>query len=63
MLVRSLGLLLLLNAGDNAPRRTSSADDVLVCDGEEVTLVDSELATDLGMRSDWETHISDCSVM
>ena len=47
VLVGALGLLLLLNAGDDAPGSTAGADDVLVGDGKEVALVDCELATDL----------------
>lgn len=47
MLLRALGLLLLLNGGDNAPRGTAGTDNVLVRDGEEVALVDSELAANL----------------
>lgn len=47
VLVRALGLLLLLDAGDDAPRGTTRADHVLVGHGEEVALVDSELTADL----------------
>lgn len=47
VLVGALGLLLLLDAGDDAPGSTTGADDVLVGDGKEVALVDCELATDL----------------
>jgi hypothetical protein len=47
VLVGALGLLLLLDAGDDAPGSTAGADDVLVGDGKEVALVDCELATDL----------------
>jgi hypothetical protein len=48
MLVGTLGLLLLLNGGDDAPRGTASANDVLVSDREKVTLVDGELTAELG---------------
>lgn len=51
VLVRALGLLLLLDAGDDAPRGTAGADDVLVGDREEVALVDCELAADLSRAS------------
>ena len=47
VLVGALGLLLLLDAGDDAPGSTAGADDVLVGHGKEVALVDCELATDL----------------
>ena len=47
VLVGALGLLLLLNAGDDAPGSTAGADDVLVGNGKEVALVYCELATDL----------------
>jgi hypothetical protein len=46
MLVRALGLLLLLDGGDDSPRRTPRADDVLVCDGEEVALVNGKFTAD-----------------
>jgi len=48
VLIGTLGLLLLLNGGDNAPAGTAGADDVLVGDREQVALVDGELATELG---------------
>lgn len=44
----TLGLLLLLDGGDDAPRGTAGADDVFVSDAEEITLVDCELASNLG---------------
>ena len=47
VLVGALGLLLLLDAGDDAPGSTAGADDVLVGDGKEVALVNCELAADL----------------
>ena len=47
VLIGALGLLLLLDGGDDAPRGTAGTDDVLVSDGKQVTLVNSELATDL----------------
>lgn len=48
VLVGTLGLLLLLDGGDDAPRGTAGANDVLVSDGEEVTLVDGKFAAQLG---------------
>jgi hypothetical protein len=47
VLVGALGLLLLLDAGNDAPGSTAGADDVLVRDGKEVALVNCELAADL----------------
>ena len=47
VLLGALGLLLLLNRGDDAPRGTSCSDDVLVGDGKEVALVNGELTADL----------------
>lgn len=47
VLVRALLLFLLLNRGDDAPRRTPGADDVLVGDRKQVALVDGEFTTDL----------------
>ena len=47
VLVGALGVLLLLDAGDDSPGSTTGADEVLVGDGKEVALVDCELATDL----------------
>lgn len=47
VLVSALALLLLLDAGDDAPRGTAGADDVLVGHGKEVALVDCELAANL----------------
>ena len=50
VLVHTLSLLLLLDARDDAPRSTTGADYVLVGHGEQVTLVDGKLATDLLLR-------------
>jgi hypothetical protein len=47
VLLGALGLLLLLDRGDDAPRGTSCSDDVLVGDGKEVALVNGELTADL----------------
>lgn len=43
----TLGLLLLLDGGNNAPRGTAGANNVLVGDREKVTLIDSKLSADL----------------
>ena len=54
MLIRTLLLLLLLDRGDDAPGSTTGANNVLVGDGKEIALVDSELTSELsrvsGMR-------------
>jgi len=42
-LISAFALLLLLNAWDDSPRGTSSADDVLVRDWQQVTFLDSQL--------------------
>jgi hypothetical protein len=47
VLVGALGLLLLLNGRDDAPGSTSGADHVLVGHGQEVSLVNGELAAQL----------------
>jgi hypothetical protein len=49
MLVGALGLLLLLNRRDDSPRCPSCADHILVCNGEEVSFVNRELAAKLSM--------------
>ena len=43
MVIITSALLLLLDGGNNTPRGPTSADDVLVGDGEEVSLLDGEL--------------------
>ena len=43
----TLGLLLLLDGGDDAPRGTAGTNNVLVGNGEQVALIDSELAANL----------------
>jgi len=45
--VGTLGLFLLLDRGDNAPGSTSSADDILVGNGQQVSLIDCELSAQL----------------
>ena len=47
VLVRALGLLLLLNGGDDAPRGTSSTDDILVSDRQKIPLVDRKFTSEL----------------
>lgn len=51
MLLRALGLLLLLDGGDDAPGGTAGTNNVLVSDGQEVALIDGKLATNLHNRS------------
>lgn len=53
VLIGTLGLLLLLDGGDDAPGGTTGANDVLVGNGQKVTLVDSELATNLNLCQSW----------
>ena len=43
-----VGVALLLDGGDDAPRRTAGTDDVLVGDGEKVALLNGELLGLLG---------------
>jgi hypothetical protein len=57
VLIGAFGLLLLLDGGDDAPRGTSRADDVLVGDREEVALVDSELTAQLGYLLHVRDHL------
>lgn len=47
VLLGALGFLLLLDGRNNAPRGTAGANHVLVGDGEEIALVDSELTAQL----------------
>lgn len=47
VLIRALGLLFLLDAGDDSPRSATRPDHVLVGHGEQVTLVNGKLAADL----------------
>jgi hypothetical protein len=56
VLLRALGLLLLLDRGDDAPRRASGADNVLVGDGEEVALVDGQLTANLHCVSSYRSE-------
>ena len=56
VLVGTLGLFLLLDRGDNAPRSTSSSDDVLVGNGQEVSLVNGKLTTQLCHASSVMSH-------
>ena len=58
VLLGSLGLLLLLDRGDNAPRGTSGTDDVLVGNGQKVALVNAELSTKLSH----ENMSADCKI-
>ena len=47
VLIRALGLLLLLDGGDDAPRGPAGTDNVLVRNGKQITFINGELATDL----------------
>lgn len=48
VLLGALGFLLLLDRGDDSPRGTSSTNNVLVRDGQQVTLIHGKLSTKLG---------------
>lgn len=48
VLIGALSLLLLLDGGDDSPRGTAGADNVLVGNGQQVALIDGELTTELG---------------
>ena len=53
VLVGALGFLLLLDGGNDSPGGTSGPNDVLVGNGEEISLVDRKLTTQLAhVRSD-----------
>lgn len=54
MLIRALGLLFLLDAGDDAPGSTARANHVLVGNREEVALIDRKLAADLSRRGQYK---------
>lgn len=47
VLVGALGLLLLLDARDDSPRCTSSTDDVLVSNRQEIALIDGKFTAKL----------------
>ena len=61
----ALRFLLLLNRGDNSPRRTAGTDDVLVGNGKEVSLLDRELLVRRGnglhvldhLYADWSARL------
>jgi hypothetical protein len=46
-----LGLLLLLDAGNDTPASTSGTNNILVGDGQKVTLVDGEFTAKLQQQS------------
>jgi len=48
VLLGTLGLLLLLDGGDDTPAGAAGSDNVLVGDREQVALVDGELTAELG---------------
>ena len=47
VLIGTLGLFLLLDGRDDSPRSTSCAYDILVCNGEQIALIDGKLTTQL----------------
>lgn len=47
VLFRALRFLLLLDRGDDAPGGTPGSDDVLVGNGQKISLVNSEFSTEL----------------
>ncbi len=51
MLIGTLRFFLLLDGRDYTPRGTSSPDHVLVGDGKQISLVDSELTAELKVMS------------
>ena len=53
----ALGLLLLLDGGDDSPRGTTSTDYVLVGDGKEVSLLNGELLVRSGNRLHVLNHL------
>lgn len=56
VLLRALGFLLLLNGGDDAPGGTAGTNDVLVGNRQQVTLIDSKLASDLVIQVNKSTR-------
>lgn len=50
VLLRALGLLLLLDGGDDAPGGTAGTNNVLVSNGQEVALIDGKLAANLHQK-------------
>jgi hypothetical protein len=57
VLVGALGLLLLLNRRDYAPRGTTSANHILVGNGKQVALIDSQFAANLQESVDKEAVV------
>ena len=47
VLLGALGFLLLLDGGDDTPGSTAGTNDVLVSNGEKVTLIDGKFASNL----------------
>ena len=56
MLLRTLGFLLLLDGRNDAPRSTSCANNILVCDREEVAFIDGKFTTKLDERQCCESE-------
>lgn len=51
VLLGALGFLLLLDGGDDTPGSTAGSNDVLVSNGEKVTLIDGKFASNLMRKS------------
>ena len=47
MLLGTFGLLLLFDRGDYAPGGTAGTNNILVGDGQEIALIDSQFTTEL----------------
>lgn len=60
LLVVSFALLLLLDGGDNSPRCSSSTNDVLVGDREEVSLLNGEFLVGRGDGLHVLDHLCKC---
>ena len=56
VLVRTLGLLFLLDRRDDAPRCTTSAHNVLVRDRKQVSLINSEFTAQLEQHVNYLVH-------
>lgn len=56
----ALGLLLLLDRGNNAPRGTAGTNDVLVGDGQEIPLLNGELNVGRGNDLHVLDHLCGC---
>lgn len=57
MLFRALGFLLLFDGGDDSPGGTAGANDVLVSNGKQVTLIDGKFASDLTRKVNQQSGV------